>query len=544
MASTRINVDPGVTKQNPVGFRDYVETFTAYPCQVTGGSIPAFLDGRYFKQTGAAFDSSVETAFLDGLAGITSFHISGKESRATFSSTILDQRLSRDYIRSNGRLRRWTGTASTGTTHTSTWGDALSSLVSNLADRLGFGDANLYSGFNPNVVIWKLVDPNEGSSYPAAATEADGTVLRFHKDTLASVGSVRTMKPDASRTMIITTPAHYYEAKPYVSAAPKSERGAPYHVALEMTMTGYFPPTFTFRYAFYSGFSAPLQRIGERAIASFSYLDRARVPLEGRPGYMHCYAQTKNYLILFVSCMRLNYEKLLANSKSQSFFGLFDPCDTPLQLMVFKINRDDHSKEELEYLETYSDNVTPLHIWHMGNAFEDGNGKVFIDCSSVGKLGFDLPSNLVRITLDLSKGTTKIDQLAHGLEFPQANPLVNFSPYRYLFALANAATFESFLVKVDVQSAKQTATLYEGMGYLLAEPVFVPRLRKYGVLSEDEELDGVVMLAVTDPKSETSWLSLLDPRDLSEICRISAPQVINAGLHSHWIAEEPLMCKY
>jgi len=63
--------------------------------------------------------------------------------------------------------------------------------------------------FTPNVVIWTLSEP--GNKFPLAATEADGTVLRFDVDTLKTVGPVRTMTPVESRSIIITTPAHYSE---------------------------------------------------------------------------------------------------------------------------------------------------------------------------------------------------------------------------------------------------------------------------------------------------------------------------------------------
>ena len=140
------------------------------------------------------------------------------------------------------------------------------------------------------------------------------------------------MKMEAKGRMVISTPAHYYES-------PQGDKAGPYHVVLEMDQKGYFPPSFTFSYAIYKGTTAPFQRVLGRELTTFSYLDRAKQPLVKRPGYMHCYAQTANYVILFISRNRLKYEKLLAFDMSEGFFGWFTPEDVPLEFMVFKVNR-------------------------------------------------------------------------------------------------------------------------------------------------------------------------------------------------------------
>jgi carotenoid cleavage dioxygenase-like enzyme len=71
----------------------------------------------------------------------------------------------------------------------------------------------------------------------------------------------------------------------------------------------------------------------------------------------------------------------------------------------------------------------------------------------------------------------------------------------------------------------------------LAEPVFVPHLRKYGELDEADEEDGVILQVVTDTANGASWMAVLKPHDLSEICRVIAPQTINVGLHSHFFPD-------
>jgi len=547
-ARKALDVDTTPTKNNPVGFRDITEVYCGFPCEVTGGKIPEFLQGHYFKQSGAAFDSGVETAQLDGLAGITSFKIDGENNKVLYSSTILKQQDSRDYLESHGRLRNWVGTASAGGSSTSsaTIGDKFRGWAHKLSDFFTGGDPTLYRSINPNVVVWKLTDPSDHSLvYPAAMTEAEGTVLRFDKDTLESVGPVSTIKPETPKTMVITTPAHYFE--PIASA---NARGGPYHVALEMAQEGFFPPTFHFSYAIYSGSVAPFRRVTAKPLASFSYMDRAKQPLDKRPGYMHCYAQTTNYLVLFASRQRLNYSKLLGRDFSNGFFGLFDPEDVPLEFIVFKINREDVSKDELEYVGTYSNPELKRHVWHMSNSFEDDEGRIVIDASGTNKLGKEAESYMTRYVVDLTAKSVKAMKLggdAYALEFPQINPLANFSEYRYSYALSVPSDgLNTCLAKVDVTTGEVVATAYPGKRHLLGEPVFVPRNRTYGRLTKEEEEDGVILQAVTDAAAGpegASWLAILDPKDLSEICRVVSPQIINAGLHCHFFPKEALICK-
>jgi carotenoid cleavage dioxygenase-like enzyme len=243
------------------------------------------------------------------------------------------------------------------------------------------------------------------------------------------------------------------------------------------------------------------------------------------------------------------YEKLLARDFSKGFFGLFAPENIALEMMIFKINQAATSVDkELDYVGNFSDKTTMMHIWHMSNAYELDSNTLVIDAS--GAEAIDTPSCMSRITISLDSGNVKIVKLCPELqlEFPQANPLVNFHDYRFAYVLKNAGTTNGSLVKLDVRENRVAAEAFNVKGYLLAEPVFVPRLRKYGALTQEEEEDGAILLVVTDTRIEQptaghSWLSILAPSDLSEIARISCPIAINAGLHSNFFPTVPLVSK-
>lgn len=448
----RIDLSRGVA--NPVGYRDMDVLHTRFPCK-TEGEIPSWLAGDYLKQTGAAFEaqSDPDVALFDGLAGITAFHFT-PEGKVLYSNEMLQSHDSLAFVQSQGRVRNWVSTMRTSPQSAGLW-----ALVDK-AKLWWSSPGNVYAQANPNVTVWRLCGGEVG-----AATEADGTILRFDQHDLKSMGPVPTMPPRSQREMVITTPAHYYEAEPY-------------HVALEMNVQGYLPPTFAFTYAIFKGTTAPFTRVGEVPIAKFAYPKRSEQPVEARAAYMHCYAQTKRYLVLFLSTMRVDYAKLLAKDFSNGFFGLFDNTHHPLELLVLDKHHD------LQVVGRFSDRKTACHVWHMSNAFEQGDGKqLVIDCTTTSDIHGAVESSLVRITVELEGGQVDFQPLGEG-EFPQTNPLVNFHPYRFAYVLQNPATTSNSLVKLDVERKQAVAKAFApntgGAQVLLGEPVFVPRLRKYG----------------------------------------------------------------
>lgn len=528
------------TNSNPIGFQDVQREYVRERCRVEGKPLPAYLTGDYYKQTGAAFDSHARTtAQLDGLAGIAGFHLDAVKQEALFSFAVLDQTASRAWIESEGRRRTWIATAAQASTPDTFW-DKLGDFRSRVMSFFSPSTA-LYNGPNPNVVVWRLTDPETSHHFPAAATEADGSVLRFDENTLQSVGKVDTMRPPAG--MVVTTPAHYYEKNGF-------------HVALEMeTHYTSLPPKFTFRYAIYQGSNPPFTRVTGKPISTFSYTDKDKQPVECRPGYMHCYAQTNNYLILFVSSMRLNYGRLLRMDMSNGFFGLFDHIpEAPLEFIVFKIKPDGSGLEDSP--QTFSDGKTSGHVWHMANAYED-NQEIVIDCSGTDRIDeleqndktgqtLEFASYMQRIRINVSTGHVSIARLASqaNLEFPTMSPAFHFQPHKFVYVLKDAGIVgRNSLVKLNASTDQVLAEQYkdEACGFLLSEPVFVPETDD----ATSQEDAGVVLITVTDTSQPgTAWLAILDGKDLSELSRLHAPMEINAGLHSHFFSRHSqTLCK-
>jgi carotenoid cleavage dioxygenase-like enzyme len=525
---TTIDLSLGTTTNPPYGFRDIDTEYTRYPCEIVSGEIPSILfDGNYYKQSGAAFKELKTTnndkkeeeesiQFLDGLAGIVSFHFVNSK-QVLFSNCILKQVTSNKFIKTKGKQRQWVVTANTSSDKPSVF-ERLSEYF--------FPNNNLYSSINPNVVIWKFINnKNNNDVVLGAATEANGDVLLFNKYDLNTLGPLKTITPNLKREMVITTCAHYDDKTGY-------------HVSLLMRSEGFFPPSFTFSYCIHKGNTTnqPFQFIAQYEIAKFSYLDRNNQPVNNRPAYMHCYAITNNYLILLLSKMRLNYNKLLSYDFSNGFFGLFDSIDDlPTQYLLFDLNKQQFVTNKL-----YQDNQTSIHLWHLSNSFEVDD-RIIIDASSAKQVKFDdKSSQLVRIEINLTTNQVTTKPIVSNnlndlqLEFPQINPLfINNPKYNYIYALNQPGNMygKGGLVQINIKSGEVINKVLFQSKLLLSEPIFVPN-------NASNELDGFVLITATDIEANESFMLILNPQDgLTEVCRIKSPLAINAGLHSHYYSK-------
>eukprot|EP00392_Amoebophrya_sp_AT5.2_P011170 g11245.t1 len=147
--------------------------------------------------------------------------------------------------------------------------------------------------------------------------------------------------------------------------------------------------------------------------------------------------------------------------------------------------------------------------------------------------------------------------------FPVANPAFLRQKSRFFYAVTN--TDFTSLSKVDACTGETTIWKLKGDSathrWQVSEPQFVPRIGEphhdstlptffstYGAIPlsadvrrtclEEEELDGVLMVAANDQTEEKSYLMVLDPKTMEEIARITAPIDVNYGLHSQFVGPE------
>ena len=187
--------------------------------------------------------------------------------------------------------------------------------------------------------------------------------------------------------------------------------------------------------------------------------------------------------------------------------------------------------------------LDPSFVFHNINAFDDGE-KVVIDVCAhrdssivdamylkrIRKDGSRVPQAAPR-RLTLTPGNSKVRQrdLADGnFELPRIDyDTVNAKPYRFAYGVgaqhAKKSGFIDRIAKLDIKREEQI--LWHEGGTYPGEPIFV---RRPGGHRED---DGVLLSVVLDAGRRTSFLLVLDARDMTELGRAAVPHHIPFGFH-------------
>jgi beta,beta-carotene 9',10'-dioxygenase len=180
--------------------------------------------------------------------------------------------------------------------------------------------------------------------------------------------------------------------------------------------------------------------------------------------------------------------------------------------------------------------------FHHVNAYENGEEVVvdlcaYADADVIEDLYLErlragkpiASAELTRFRLRLPDRTVERERLADDdIELPRINyGRCNERPYRYVWGVGNGPSgWIERVVKADV--AEHTTRSWSEPGCYPGEPVFVARPH---ALDED---DGVLLSVVLDARAGTSFLLVLDARDLGELARAQAPHHIPFGFHGQF----------
>ncbi|QUQ68325.1 carotenoid oxygenase family protein [Kutzneria sp. CA-103260] len=194
--------------------------------------------------------------------------------------------------------------------------------------------------------------------------------------------------------------------------------------------------------------------------------------------------------------------------------------------------------------------VDPCYVFHVGNAREDGQGRITLDAVRYNRAAFlttwsDMYSSpdsngsaivssavLHRWTLDTTTGRVSEQQLDdQHIEFPTVDDRLVGRSNRYLYAVDQHA-----IVKYD--NASGAVHRHElGTDWHTGEAVFVPAA---GGTAED---DGWLMSIVTniDP-TVPSRLLVHDATDVTAkpVAAVQLPRRVPAGFHGSWIPDSEL----
>ena len=259
----------------------------------------------------------------------------------------------------------------------------------------------------------------------------------------------------------------------------------------------------------------------------------AFIPQE-RPGYLHSFALTRRYVVLFTQPWEFDLAKFLSPDRGPIATNYVWDGSKPSQVILIDRKRGGVVKAiELE----------PAFVFHHINAFDDGDRVVCDVCahrdSSIIEAMYlkilRSPTRKIpqatprRLTIDPGRGRVKQRDLAEGnFELPQKDyGAVNGRPYRYAYGVGarnpRRDGFINQIAKLDVKRGEQT--YWRERGSYPGEPIFV---RRPHARTED---DGVLLSVVFDASRRTSYLLVLDARDMSERARAAVPHHIPFGFH-------------
>ena len=188
----------------------------------------------------------------------------------------------------------------------------------------------------------------------------------------------------------------------------------------------------------------------------------------------------------------------------------------------------------------------PFFAFHHINAYEEGD-EVVIDLCAFPDAGLieDLymerlragrpiaRPDIRRVRVDLAAGNATSEILfEEGFDLPRINyGRCNERPYRYAWGVGfGDSGWLDHIVKADL--AERSAQRWSEPGCYPGEPVFVAAPGSNGATPSEDE--GVLLSVVLDGARESSFLLVLDARDLSELARAEVPGVIPFGFHGQF----------
>ena len=406
------------------------------------------------------------------------------------------------------------------------------------------GSGRLYEGPNPNVTVWQL--GNEGKI--AVLSEGErGRIIALDGGSLDTLEVIDTIDTDEA----FLHAAHFYGERSSSGSGGAAGEESGFHVAL--VFQRHENGRYTFGYALYHGVasSAPLRRVAAiPVLRNVTRAEAAAAAPKDRLCYQHTLAVTPNFVVLFGSDRRLDYEAFLKTrvdgGAAAGFFNLWPNTGTNASLHVFRRGGGGaSSNSDLVYVGE-AQLERPHMIWHTANAFEAGSGgeggeggeSLVVDVTSM------LPvrqRRLARFALRVSPGNVEcvqdVDLSLDVQEFPNINPFYHGRRHRYVFGLSYPYLESSRLYKYDLEENTHRVwgggNTADGGCYIPSEPVFSPRP---GATDED---DGVVLSMVSvngsdaaDESADASFLLILDGQTFEEVARVETPVVVNHGIHS------------
>jgi beta,beta-carotene 9',10'-dioxygenase len=262
-------------------------------------------------------------------------------------------------------------------------------------------------------------------------------------------------------------------------------------------------------------------------------------PSTSRPSYMHSFGMSGKYLVLMEFPLVVNPLRLLLSGEPFIANYHWEPKRGTRFSLVDRLTgevRYAHADEawfgfhHVNAVDREGKIDLDIIVYPTADVVQHFYLKTLLDADKHGAYPYN---ELRRFTIDPATGTVASHTLVDGsAELPRINyGKYNTKSYRYVYANGVAKRSESAfldtIVKYNVESAEIKEWKREN--HFPGEPVFVARPH-----AESED-DGVLLTVVLDAEHNTSYLLILDARDLSELARAGVPQHIPFGFHGMYV---------
>ncbi|MFJ8503607.1 carotenoid oxygenase family protein [Streptomyces avermitilis] len=301
-----------------------------------------------------------------------------------------------------------------------------------------------------------------------------------------------------------------------MTAHPKED---PATGELHLFGTGFAPPYLTYH----------------RVTAEGLLLDSRPIDVPG-PTMMHDFAITEHHIVWLD--LPVVFDAALAGRG-----GIPHRWDEEYGARLGVMSRTPGSTEVTWY------DVDPCYVFHVGNAYEDAQGRIVLDAVRYDHAGFQKawadiggsagPSSLIGVVepghsqapavlhrwiLDPASGRVTESPLDdRAAEFPTHNATLTGRPNRYLYTVSGDG-----IAKHDL--TRHTSHVHETPGSPFAgEAVFVAAADG---TSEDE---GWLLSLVSNDDGKAGELLVLDAADLSVQAVVELPHPVPAGFHGSWL---------
>jgi carotenoid cleavage dioxygenase-like enzyme len=478
--STAPSATPGTSAAGPaLGFSTLGRETNVDELPLSG-ELPSWLEGSLLRTGPAQFEAGEQQMrhWFDGLAMLHRFAIA--DGRVSYANRFLE---SRSYRALRERKRMVYGEFGT---------DPCRSLFKCVQTLFSPGSALTD---NANVNLVKLGERFIAMTETPLPVQFDGRTLK--------AADVRPYRP----------PGQLTTAHPHLDRASGSM----------LNYAASLGPRSSYRFYDVERMTAGQRRANARTVASLPVSE---------PAYMHSFGLTERWLVLAEFPLVVNPLALALSGRPYIENYRWKPERGTRFTLV-----DRATGREVGGFETEA-----CFGFHHVNAYEDG-GEVVVDVCAfpdadviedlyLERLREGKPvsfAELTRFRLRLSDRSVSRERLAdEDMELPRINYMrCNERPYRCVWAVGDrGGGWLTQIVRVDL--SERSTIFWAQPDCYPGEPVFVARPEA------DEEDDGVLLSVVLDASAGTSFLLVLDARDLRELARAQAPHHIPFGFHGQF----------